>query len=78
MSSVSALFLAAILNKIACESELRGHTATQQWRTLYNDAFIWATQSASEAIAMNPEDLEVFASNADLLSSQCFRTAPAA
>ena len=76
--SVAPLFLAAVLNMICCESELRGAPAAQEWKNVYSELFTWATQSESSIRAMEPEDLETFCSNAVLLSNQDFCSAPAA
>ena len=75
-SSISSLFLATVLNKIACEAELGGYCRVQEWRSVYSDMYAWATQF--NEVTMEPEDLELFASNAVILSSSVFCTAPAA
>lgn len=72
--SMSSLFLATVLNLIACQSELFGFSAAQPWINVYQDLFQWAAQAPS----LEPEEFEVFASNAVLLSSQQFSAAAAA
>ena len=72
--SASSLLLATVLNLITCESELYGYSAAQPWIDVYQDLFLWATQSPD----FDAEELDVFASNAVLFSSQQFSAAAAA
>ena len=72
--SASSLLLATALNIINCESDLYGYSAAQTWINIYLDLFQWAAQEPD----FEPEEFEVFTSNAVLFSSQHFSAAAAA
>lgn len=77
--SASSLLLATVLNLIACEGELRGHTSTNSWKIVYSNLYAWATQTAERPAAVHqPEELEFFATSAVLFSNQNFTSAAAA
>lgn len=76
---VASLLLATLMNLIACQGELCGHAAADEWMSVYNDIFSWVTTQSTIAYdAVEPEELEDFASSAVLFASQSFCTAPAA
>lgn len=77
--SMSVMFLAAVLNMIACKSELHGHAAVEEWKNVYNDIFAWATQTTPyPAVCENPQDLSFFTTSIVMFQNQKFATAAAA
>ena len=77
--SLSCMILAAVLNIIACESELRGHAAVEEWKNTYSNLYTWATQGSScPAVFGHPQDLSFFTTSAVLFQNQEFAAAPAA
>eukprot|EP00977_Amphora_coffeiformis_P028471 scaffold35322_cov313-Amphora_coffeaeformis.AAC.1 len=82
VETAASLFLASILNLIACECELNGPHVKTPWKQVYTQVFQWATTdsaTAFEALAADDEDsLQVFSTAAVMLTSQSFCTAPAA
>lgn len=78
--SACTLLLATVLNLIACEGELRGHSSTNEWKAIYSNLFTWATRTPTNpaSVLNQPEELEIFTTSAVLFSNQKFTSAPAA
>ena len=80
--SSRAILLAAVVNIIACESELRGPgaTATQPWKEVYNQVFSQVTSTSQDLSAMmeQPDELTFFTSSAVFYANQNLSAAPAA
>ena len=68
------------MNIVACEAEIRGPAATDEWKNVFGDLFAWATQTEGQdaAIYNNTEETSMFTSCAVLFCNQNFATAPAA
>lgn len=77
--SISSLMLGAVLNIIACENELQGHSATKKWKVLFKDLFYWATQSVhTSALIQQPEEFDFFTVSLLLYSNENIVAASAA
>lgn len=77
--SISVLFLATALNIIACENELLGYSAADEWKRMYSSLFSWATQTSSfPAVFDYPQELAFFTTSAIVFYNQKLAAAPAA
>ena len=76
--SSSTLLLAALLNLIACESELHGHGVVGEFKSTFASLFSWATQAQCSAVYDQPDDFTFFTTSALLFCNQNLATAPAA
>ena len=76
---LSSLLLGTVLNIVSCESYLRSHAVAEEWKIVYSNLFVWATQSTEyPAIADQPEEMAFFVNCAVFLSNQDIIAASAA